>query len=165
MEATELKETLESELTSSAGPSNRSPIPSHTYALQSERVRPRPPPSNRSPIPSHTYALQSERVRPRPPPSNRTISLTFGSPFPCIQMRVLFSINLSITVMRITWWFCWTGAAEDGRAPTEERSRVRDGASDRGGRPRTDALRLKSVRGCGMVLLIDGGGRGRTRSD
>src|ERR1051325_8062158 len=134
MEATELKETLESELTSSAGPSNRSPIPSHTYALQSERVRPRPPPSNRtpitshtyalhshsvrprphpsnrSPIPSHTYALQSERVRTRPPPSNRTISLTFGSPFPCIQMRVLFFINLSIPLMRLTWWFCWTGA-------------------------------------------------------
>src|ERR1051325_12047420 len=61
-------------------------------------------------------------------------------------MRVLFSINLSITVMRITWWFCWTGAAEDGRAPTEERSWVRDGASDRRGRSRTDALRLNRFR-------------------
>jgi hypothetical protein len=34
-------------------------------------------------------------------------------------------------------------AAEDGRAPTEERSRVRDGASDRQGRPRTDAAPTK----------------------
>src|ERR1043165_5256502 len=33
------------------------------------------------------------------------------------------------------WGFCWAGAAEDGRAPTEERSCVRVGASDRWGRP------------------------------
>jgi len=32
-----------------------------------------------------------------------------------------------------------TGAAEDGRAPTEELSCVRDGTSDRRGRPSTDA--------------------------
>ena len=38
--------------------------------------------------------------------------------------------------MEIARWFCWTGAAEDGRAPTEERSCVRgcnllfDGAAD-----------------------------------
>ena len=51
--------------------------------------------------------------------------------------------------------FSSTGAAEDGRAPTEERSCVRDVGSVRRGRPRTDALRLKSVRVFGMVLLFE----------
>jgi len=44
--------------------------------------------------------------------------------------------------------FWSTGAAEDGRAPTEERSCVMEGASDRRGRPGTAALRQKSFRVC-----------------
>ena len=62
------------------------------------------------------------------------------------------------------WCFCSKGAAEDCLAPTEELSCVGDGASVRRGRPGTAALRLKSVRVLGMVLLFDGGGRGRPRS-
>jgi len=44
-------------------------------------------------------------------------------------------------------WFCWTGAAEDDRAPTEERSCVpsRDFCST--GRSRRDAFWKKSL--CG----------------
>jgi len=64
---------------------------------------------------------------------------------------------------RKTRWYRWTGAAEDGRAPTEERSRVKGwGFWSTGGRPRTAALRLKmfrvltnspSVRWQGSLLL------------
>src|SRR6185436_4460123 len=88
-------------------------------------------------------------------------------------------------------WFCSTGAAEDGSAPTEERSCIRgwwllfewgrprttalrqksvrvirDVGSVRRGRPRTAALRQKSVRVLGDGgFCSNGGGRGRPRSD
>ena len=41
---------------------------------------------------------------------------------------------------------CSKGAAEDGRAPTEEVRVLEDGVSVRRGRPRTAALRQKSAR-------------------
>ena len=57
------------------------------------------------------------------------------------------------------WWFCWTGAAEDGRAPTEELQCVwsngfcSTGAAEDGRAP-TEELQCVLVKG----LLFDGGG-------
>jgi len=59
----------------------------------------------------YTEALLSERGRPRPPPSNgSTIHLNSSPTFPFA--------NYCTSLTR--WGICSTGAAEDGRAPTEE---------------------------------------------
>jgi hypothetical protein len=55
------------------------------------------------------------------------------------------------------------GAAEDGRAPTEECC-VSDGGSVRRGRPRT-AAPTEACYVLAMAVLFEGGGRGLPRSD
>src|SRR4029079_16735638 len=114
--------------------SNRSLSTEHTSALQSERGRPRPPPSNRSPLTEHTSALQSERGRPRPPPSNRSPLTEHRSALQSDGLPLVdhSSSDFPFVIQRLTTFqfatnldFHPTGAAEDGRAPTEERLCVR----------------------------------------
>jgi len=77
-------------------------------------------PSNRSLLPGYTKALLSERVRPRPPPSNRTHKPVLPGGL-ILESRELGHTVLRFSPVRMSG-FCSTGAAEDGRAPTEELS-------------------------------------------
>src|ERR1051325_3547944 len=105
----------------------------------------------------NTKALLSERGSPRPPPSVRT-NYT-GLPQILCDLCPLHTSMQSV-VVSLRW-----GRPRTDALRLKSVRVLGDSASDRRGRPRTDALRLKSVRVLGMLVLFDGGGRGRTRSD
>ena len=132
-------------------PSNRNPSTGYTQALLSERVRPRPPPSNKRSYP-YTRALPPAKTTNSGVSMPRTPRI-FASYNAWRGGRVAFSSFQKCpesSLVNDFYYFCSTGAAEDGRAPTEEFACYgavwSKRACVRRGRPRMDALRQKSLR-------------------